>query len=547
MQAALITLGLLASSCTTEMGGPDAGGGTAGRVQAASLLGYLVLPQADAPVTFNAGFTLYVAAWPLLKSYPGNRFNSGLPSTWMFAQYPGAAPADLYSDIEGGLGWWEDTRFATETPKFIMGGVAYNFSEWANGPGAGADRDWSHSKGKYGVAQLSPWLLWPPDGLNLKQGTNGELFGYGYLPLPLSKPKSVTAGANVPTGENCWTLFVQSGNFKGPVAFFLPYFWSHPSVAKPELAGLFLDSRASDSSKGMAMETHFIPAYQSTDAKGDVYARIAPIMFPRSTDDTSVVVHRHLTYSKSALWDPVAAWFDGGPASTGAMDPSGSFEEVFGNEGAALWEMAVVGSPTQKAVPVDLSSVVSPAGWDSGTYALRWSPEWVEAPGAQPSHDFGLPEYFHLVAMSGGLRWVAVHTQDVPAETRLAAVEFKRAPREPTDPYVTPEEPQSSWKTPGPVAGPFQTRLGDGSTVTYFWYRFADQPALLNADLTAEEREAMQRKVEKLHRAWTKERAYFPLPSIGALAEVDAALLVTPPKGFEIGYVPIATWQGIAP
>ena len=44
--------------------------------------------------------------------------------------------------MKGGLGWWRDTRFATETPKFIMGGVASEFSEWANGPGAGKGRDW---------------------------------------------------------------------------------------------------------------------------------------------------------------------------------------------------------------------------------------------------------------------------------------------------------------------------------------------------------------------------------------------------------------------
>jgi hypothetical protein len=72
----------------------------------------------------------------------------------------------MYSDVEGGLGWWTDTRFATETPKFIMGGVAPNFSEWANGPGAGKGRNWDQPAGQYGVAQLSPWLLWPPDGLN---------------------------------------------------------------------------------------------------------------------------------------------------------------------------------------------------------------------------------------------------------------------------------------------------------------------------------------------------------------------------------------------
>ena len=46
-------------------------------------------------------------------------------------------PTKLYSDIEGGLGWWTDTRFPTETPKFIMGGVGPNFSAIANGPAHG--------------------------------------------------------------------------------------------------------------------------------------------------------------------------------------------------------------------------------------------------------------------------------------------------------------------------------------------------------------------------------------------------------------------------
>ena len=108
------------------------------------------------PESYNAGFSMYVAAWPLLKSYPGSRFQSGLFGTWMFAQFEGKAPEKLYSDIEGGLGWWRDTRFATETPKFIMGGVAPNFIEWANGPGAGKGRDWDKPAGKYAVAQLSP-------------------------------------------------------------------------------------------------------------------------------------------------------------------------------------------------------------------------------------------------------------------------------------------------------------------------------------------------------------------------------------------------------
>jgi hypothetical protein len=59
------------------------------------------------------------------------------------------------------------------------------------------------------------------------------------------------------------------------------------------------------------------------------------------------------------------------------------------------------------------------------------------------------------------------------------------------------------------------------------------------------EREEMQRRVELLHRNWTKDREYLPSPLIGKLAEIDPALIVTPPKGMEVGYVPIVTQQGI--
>jgi hypothetical protein len=81
--------------------------------------------------------------------------------------------------------------------------------------------------------------------------------------------------------------------------------------------------------------------------------------------------------------------------------------------------------------------------------------------------------------------------------------------------------------------------------VTYYWYRFADQPALLNADLTDAEREQLQQRVEQLHRHWTKDRNYLAPPTVGKLADLDAALIVKPPAGLEVGYVPIATGQAL--
>jgi hypothetical protein len=85
--------------------------------------------------------------------------------------------------------------------------------------------------------------------------------------------------------------------------------------------------------------------------------------------------------------------------------------------------------------------------------------------------------------------------------------------------------------------------LGDGSIVTYYWYRFADQPALLNADLTDQEREELQLRVEKIHAHWRTDGSYLAPPTVGTLAELDPALIVSPPSGLEAGYIPIVTRQ----
>jgi hypothetical protein len=143
----------------------------------------------------------------------------------------------------------------------------------------------------------------------------------------------------------------------------------------------------------------------------------------------------------------------------------------------------------------------------------------------------------------GKERWVPVRASDVPAETGLAKVTSPRKRTANAEPYVAPDEADSRWKKLGPVAGPFEVNLGDGSTVTYAWYRFADQPALLNADLTDAEWEALQKRVELLYASRTKDKEYLPPPAIGRLADLDPALLVIPPKGLEVGYVPIVIRQ----
>lgn len=516
-------------------------------VQPGEMAGYLLVPNERVPEQYNAGFSMYVAAWPLLRTYPGNRFQTGLFGTWMHPKYEDPKPEKLYTDIEGGLGWWRDTQFATETPKFIMGGVTLNFRSWANGPGAGKGRDWDEPRGKYGVAQLSPWVLWPPDGLNLKQGTCGQLFGYGYLPLPLTPPKPVTAGADVPTGNQCWTLFLNTGNFKGPVAFFTPYFWSEVTVEEPRLAGHFLDTRPSDPNRALQMETQYVPSVQATDDQGETYARIAPTAFPRGSSGHSAVVHQVTSYSRQALWDAVDDWFEGGQPASGSVDPTGVHVHRFPGHGGATWRIYTPSVPREERKPVAWRSFATPHAPDPTTFGYQWNKDRVTQTDTPDGPLVTLPEYYRLTEDDKGkAQWVVVDPADVPAETGLADARFTRPDAPPADPYVTPDDPESCWKKPGQVAGPFQAHPGDGSVVTYSWYRFADQPALLNADLTDEERERLQARVEKLHANWTRDREFLAPPAFGDLADLDPALVVTPPPGLETGYVPIVTRQAPA-
>ncbi len=515
------------------------------KIQKGMMAGYLIVGVNKVPKTYDAGFSVYVAAFPLVKDYPGDRFQTGLFGTWMFPTYDSARlKKGLYCDIEGGLGWWNDTRFATETPKFIMGGVALEFSAWANGPGAGKGRDWDNPTGLYGVAQLSPWVLWPPDGLNLEQGTCGQLFGYGYLPLPLIKAKSTTAGKNVPTGGNCWTLFLNTQNFKGPVAFFTPYFFSSPTVDSTHLAGLFLDARPVDPNKAIQMETQYIPSVQRADSKGDLYARMEPTSFPRGSQNESALMHRMTAYNRSALYDAVAAWLENsGPAASGAINPNGSIVHTFTGKGGSSWRIYADDAPKEQRWPLDWSSMATPAALDSTTFGFRWNDKLVTKTNTKEGPLMTLPEYYRLIKKDDGKPlWVAVEAKDVPAETGLAKGTFASTD-EPKEPYVTPDDKKSCWKTPGPVAGPFKAYPGDGTVVTYYWYRFADQPALLNADLTDAEREDLQKRVVKLHKQWKKDGEYLEPPHIGKLANIDPALIMTPPKGLEVGYVPIVTRQ----
>jgi len=150
------------------------------------------------------------------SSGPLRDFQIGLASIWIVPEnrkindpllptgtvardhWPERGPSyrDVFQTIEGGLGFWGSTRFGSTTAKFRMNGTANGYNHEISSPGWGFGNTTALKPEDMGIAQLSPWLLVPPDGLTFREGTCGELFGYN------------------------------ARNFKGPVAFYTPVTWS---------------------------------------------------------------------------------------------------------------------------------------------------------------------------------------------------------------------------------------------------------------------------------------------------------------------------------
>lgn len=498
----------------------------------------------------GAGYSFYTSVYPIMQQYPGpSNFQLGLTSTWMTPLTTNNEPEGFYNTIEGGLGWWHDTRFGTATPKFIMGGVANGFSQWANGPGAGSSdllangqRDWSVPGGKYGIAQLSNQLLWAPDGLNMAQGANGEYLGYGYHPLPLTDVMQTTNGVDFVTGNQCWTLFLNTSNFKGAVAFFIPKFWTETALNNPNLEGLFLDQRPTDKNQAFAIEYAEAPALIGYDTNGDAYAHLLPLSFPATTNNSTELVKEIKVYTKNAKWDAVENWFNGGAVAPTQFQANG-IENVFFNVSSGVdgHIKTNLGNPLEAAI--DMSGFATKTNSADQTIAgFSFDTNQVTSQDGM----FVMPEFYKL---NPNGEWLPITENEIPTATGLV-VNTPDITQRPEITYVTPKEadchiqdPQSPWNSPGPSAGPFTVSLGDGSKLTYYWYKFIDQPAIIHANLPTNMRENLQTRVEQIHTHWSHTDNYLPNISSGELVDLDGGQIVAPPAGMEIGYVPIVTRQ----
>lgn len=491
---------------------------------------------------YGYGMGFYSAIWSLIDK-PYADFQIGLASSWIMPDNSdnkdkplapegtlarkwaerGPTWESVFQTIEGGPGYWAGNHFRYGPPKFSMNGTPQCYDYEIGSPG------WSFfysSKAlpddRLGIAQLSNRLLIPPDALPFQGDVEGKFLGYTWMALPFTDP---TPG-EPPTGDQSWTCFLNAKNFKGPIAFYIPETWS--KIGKlfnyPFIYGRGLDSRPGTMGGG-AMEINTVPCFESQDSNGVIYSKIPKLKFPVDENGNAVLVQDVIYYSRAALWDEFKAWRDGGAFCSGRFNEKGMWKSKLSTRMPGF-------SQAGKKI-VDLDRVFRTKVFGEAVWGVEWLKNDISPGGV-------FPQYFKQVNDTR----VPVSPDQVPKETQLLEQEFKLA--KPGEPYTSPSS--GAWVNPGPKLGPFKVKLIDGSVVTYYWYRFIDQPSFQQyKNIWSEEKKAkLQAIAEKIHRYWLIDREYMPPPSRGELVTLDPALIVTPPKGYEVGYVPIVTRQEAA-
>lgn len=504
--------------------------------------GYISSNSFSPPAGYDAGVGFYSAIWTLTPE-PIAGFQIGLPSTWItpnnndnttgalcpvgtYARdnWPQHAPTwdNYFQTIEGGPGYWVGNRFHYGPPKFMMNSTPNCYSNQVATPGwrfFGSTNPLPDSL--LGIAQLSNHILIPPDGLPFQGEPNGELLGLSYLAMPFTDAKSGTT----PVGDQSWTLFLNATNFKGPIAYFLPEQWTKISNNYPFNHGRGLDARPMNDGIGGSMEINTVPHFVSTDAGGTTYSKIPKLQFPIDSLGRTILTRDITYYSKQALYDDVLAWRQGGTA------PSGAFNTGLGGHTSSLYTWPVTYRQDNKVL-TGINSLATPSVFGGTAFGLQWT-NLTDTMGT-------FPEYFQDI----GSTRQAVDSSSVPSSTNLANSQFNSPNPTPT-PYNAPIT--GIWANPGPSLGPYTAILADGSLVTYYWYRFIDQPVFQQFNWSQADRDSLQVFVERIHQNWSIHQNYMPAPSEGNLVSFDSALLVTPPMGYEVGYVPIVTNQQQAP
>ena len=400
-----------------------------------------------------------------------------------------------FQTIEGGMGWWGPDKFPSIFPKYRLN-VTQNCDQSQLGTPGWSFYGTPTPRDQTAVIQISNQIIMPPDGITFKPDFSGKQLGQNWQALNLPSFDHVY---NNMAGKNNWTLFLNSENFKGPVAFIAPQYWSDGSLLNPAQTGLGLDHKAGMADQ-MSSEWQTIPYFTYKDSNNVVYSKIPDIQLPLDSNGSLKLGGEFAGYSQRN------SLFDGA--------------QVFNAN------LSVRQSPLyQGGIPIPSlqEPLTGKVSTDKQTYGLKFP---------NNSSLFPIGPYFKQV-----------NGQVVPIAASEAPSQLINAQLPQSVPNYNNFDVAPDWWASSPVASKdFSVNLSDGSIAIYRWYKFVDQPALSRFQLSEQERNQLQDAVIQMQSNW-KQNPLMAEPQSGKLVSLDSGVIVKPPTGLELGYVPIVIKQ----
>ena len=482
-------------------------------------------PQGD----FGWGLSYYTALWGSFPAIPphGLLTASGtwlIPDNWRYPETlcpegttardslteRGPSYRDVFQTIEGGVGHWEQSRFPSTHPKFRLVGNTDCYTTDTSNPGWA----WSNQEEMVpGLIQLSNRIVVPPDGITFKPN-DGALLGAAWLALPLSEPYE---REGLVVGDKSWTLFLESANFRGPVAYWTPEAWSRITADHPPSQFRGLDHRPIDTEYRVFAGHLDLPSLH-TNEEGDNWFRIPHLKFPVD-EQGRTIFHQDVTfYGPNAIYNQMKEVVSGDPLPLQLDDAALMHAPLQTHR----WELQSGGREI-----TGLENFVMLDDWDTDQKeGWAWGLQWSDPSGVFPTHYREFND-----------EWEATDGTGSPSQLDSTGARFPSAARKTG--YAPSLED-------GPAPQVREVQLNDGSVLRYTWYRFVDQPALAALGLTTKQKTDLQAIVERIHTQWGQQTEFIKPPSQGDLVELQQEVLVEPPTGAEVGWVPVVISQTAA-
>jgi Tfp pilus assembly major pilin PilA len=289
-------------------------------------------------------------------------------------------------------------------------------------------------------------------------------------------------------------------------------------VRNPIQKGLTLDVKGGRLGS-LAAEWASIPFYKYTDTAGTIFTKIPGLEFPVDSNGNFALSRNLTAYGSSALSDAFRSALASGAALPQSTNAAGIFSPLLNAQSPQIYQEGKILGNLSSSLAVKVFESRSAYGFSMGGAARLEK----------------IPQYYKEV----GSNRIAIKESEAP--TALVNAKFGSSMQ--TSGYIY-QEP-SWWQQSPAASGDLTANLRDGSQVTYRWYKFVDQPSLQRFEMNAVEKAGIQGAIEKMQNQWNN-FAMMKDPTVGSLVSFDEGLMVTPPKGLEVGYVPIVVKQKAA-